>query len=103
MSDFSIIGKPIAFVDAAGKATGSGKYTDDLRVPGMLIGKILHSPLPHARVMRIDASKALALEGVVCVVTGTGLKDTETAIRNAPPFMELPADLATIEKALGLG
>ena len=70
MSDFSIIGKPIAFVDAAGKATGSGKYTDDLRVPGMLIGKILHSPLPHARVMRIDASKALALEGVVCVVTG---------------------------------
>ena len=70
MSDFSIIGKPIAFVDAAGKTTGSGKYTDDLRVPGMLIGKILHSPLPHARIQRIDASKALALEGVVCVVTG---------------------------------
>ena len=70
MSDFSIIGKPIAFVDAAGKATGSGKYTDDLRVPGMLIGKILHSPLPHARIKRIDASKALAVEGVVCVVTG---------------------------------
>jgi threonine synthase len=39
---------------------------------------------------------------VVCVVTGTGLKDTETAIKNAPPFMELPADLSTIEKALGL-
>ena len=70
MSDFSIIGKPIAFVDSAGKTTGSGKYTDDLRVPGMLIGKILHSMLPHARIKRIDASKALALEGVVCVVTG---------------------------------
>ncbi len=70
MSDFSVIGKPIAFVDAAGKSTGSGKYTDDLRVPGMLIGKILHSPLPHARIKRIDASRALVLEGVVCVVTG---------------------------------
>ncbi|MBZ5647517.1 MAG: molybdopterin-dependent oxidoreductase [Acidobacteriia bacterium] len=70
MSKFSIIGKPIAFVDSAGKTTGSGKYTDDLRVPGMLIGKILHSPLPHARIKRIDASKALALEGVVTAVTG---------------------------------
>jgi threonine synthase len=39
---------------------------------------------------------------IVCVVTGTGLKDTETAIKGAAPFLELPADLATIEKALGL-
>ena len=44
MSDFSIIGKPTAMVDAAEKTTGSGKYTDDLRVPGMLVGKILHTP-----------------------------------------------------------
>ena len=40
---------------------------------------------------------------VVCVVTGTGLKDTETAVKDAEPFLELPADLATVEKALGLG
>src|SRR5437660_4295682 len=39
-------------------------------MPGMLIGKILHSPLPHARIKKIDPSKALALEGVVCVVVG---------------------------------
>ena len=45
---FSIIGKRLAFVDSVGKTTGSGKYTDDLTVPGMLIGKILHSPYPHA-------------------------------------------------------
>ncbi len=70
MSDFSIIGKRIAMVDAAGKTTGAGKYTDDLTLPGMLIGKILHSPYPHARIKRIDASRALALEGVVAVVTG---------------------------------
>ena len=70
MSDFSVIGKSIALVDSAGKTTGSGKYTGDLSVPGMLIGKILHSPYPHARIKRIDAGRALALEGVVAVVTG---------------------------------
>jgi 4-hydroxybenzoyl-CoA reductase subunit alpha len=70
MSDFSIIGKPVAMIDSAGKTTGAGKYTDDLTVPGMLIGKILHSPHPHARIKKIDAAKALALEGVVAVVTG---------------------------------
>src|SRR3954462_312698 len=70
MSDFSIIGKPIALIDSAGKTTGQGKYADDLSVPGMLIGKILHSPYPHARIKHIDSRGALALEGVVTVVTG---------------------------------
>jgi len=40
---------------------------------------------------------------VVCVVTGTGLKDTETALKTAPPFLELPADIAAVEQALGWG
>ena len=40
---------------------------------------------------------------IVCVVTGSGLKDTETALEKAPPFLELPADLAAVEKALGWG
>ncbi|HUK25658.1 MAG TPA: hypothetical protein VLV49_13835, partial [Terriglobales bacterium] len=70
MSDFSIIGKPIAMVDAAGKTTGAGRYTDDLSLPGMLAGKILHSPYPHARIKRIDTSRAEALEGVVAVAIG---------------------------------
>jgi 4-hydroxybenzoyl-CoA reductase subunit alpha len=70
MTTFSIIGKSIAMVDAAGKTTGAGKYTDDLSVPGMLIGKILHSPHPHARIKRIDATRAEQLDGVIAVVTG---------------------------------
>jgi len=70
MNTFSIIGKPTAMVDAAEKTTGSGKYTDDLRVPGMLVGKILHSPYPHARIKSIDASRAERLDGVVAVVVG---------------------------------
>ena len=37
---------------------------------------------------------------VVCVVIGTGLKDTETALKNAEPFLKLPANLETVEKAL---
>ncbi len=40
-------------------------------------------------------------KSLVCVVTGNGLKDTETSLKNAPPFLELPADTAAIEKALG--
>jgi 4-hydroxybenzoyl-CoA reductase subunit alpha len=67
---FSVIGKPTAMIDAAEKTTGAGKYTDDLSVPGMLIGKILHSPYPHARVKRIDTSRAEKCEGVVTVAVG---------------------------------
>jgi 4-hydroxybenzoyl-CoA reductase subunit alpha len=70
MSKFSIIGKPTAMVDAAGKTTGAGKYADDLSVPGMLVGKILHSPYPHAQIKRIDTTRAEKLEGVVAVVVG---------------------------------
>src|SRR5262245_11614650 len=70
MSTFSIIGKRVALVDSAGKTTGQGKYTDDLSLPGMLIGKILHSPYPHAIIRKIDTSHAEALPGVVTVVTG---------------------------------
>src|SRR5947207_3327540 len=71
MSNFSISGKPIGMVDAAGKTTGAGKYTDDLSLPGMLTGKILHSPHPHARIKRIDTSRAEKLPGVVAVVVGS--------------------------------
>jgi 4-hydroxybenzoyl-CoA reductase subunit alpha len=70
MTQFSVIGKRTPLIDSAGKTTGAGKYTDDLSLPGMLIGKILHSPYPHARIKTIDPRKALALEGVVAVVTG---------------------------------
>jgi 4-hydroxybenzoyl-CoA reductase subunit alpha len=69
-NDFSIIGKPTAMIDAAEKTTGSGKYTDDLSLPGMLVGKILHSPYPHARIKSIDTSRAEKCEGVIVVAVG---------------------------------
>jgi len=40
---------------------------------------------------------------IVCIVTGTGLKDTDIVLKSAKPFLELPADLVTVEQALGLG
>ncbi len=70
MSPTSPIGARIPMVDSADKVTGAGKYTDDLALPGMLVGKILHSPYAHARIRSIDASIAEQLPGVKAVVTG---------------------------------
>ncbi len=70
MAPHSVIGKRLPMTDAPAKVTGRGKYADDLVVPGMLIGKILHSPHAHARIRAIDASKAEALPGVEAVATG---------------------------------
>ena len=65
-----MIGKPHRKVDAVERMRGVMRYTDDLKLPGMLHGKILRSPHAHARIKRIDASRALAMRGVFGVVTG---------------------------------
>ena len=57
-------------VDGLEKSTGRAVYTDDVTLPGMLHGKILRSPHPHARILSIDTSRAEALEGVHAVITG---------------------------------
>ena len=64
------IGKRVPSVEAPQKAQGAGRYVTDLNLPGMLWGKILRSPYPHARILNVDASKARALRGVKAVVTG---------------------------------
>jgi len=55
-----------------------------------------------AGLIKLSRKTDFSRSRVVCVVTGTGLKDTETAVKAAEPFLELPADLAAVEKALGL-
>lgn len=75
MASHSVIGKRLPMTDAPGKVTGLGKYTDDLSVPGMLIGRILHSPHPHARIRAMDTSRAEALPGVRAVAAGTDAKN----------------------------
>ncbi len=69
MKEFSIIGKDVPRTDAIVKARGAAAYTDDMKLPGMLHGRILRSPLPHALIKNIDTSKAASLPGVKCVVT----------------------------------
>lgn len=58
---------------------GRGNYVDDLKLPGMLHGDLVRSPYAHARVTRIDASKAMALPGVVAVITAEELKGVNLA------------------------
>ncbi|HOT93539.1 MAG TPA: xanthine dehydrogenase family protein molybdopterin-binding subunit [Anaerolineae bacterium] len=65
------VGKSVPRVDAFEKVTGAAKYVDDMAFgPGLLYGKIVHSPVAHALIKKIDVSKALALPGVKAVVTG---------------------------------
>lgn len=66
----NVLGKRQRKTDGLEKSTGRARYTDDLVLPGMLHGKILRSPHPHARILSIDTSAALALPGVMAVVTG---------------------------------
>lgn len=70
MGEFSIVNKSVPRDDAYLKARGSAIYTDDIKLPGMLYGKILRSPYPHARIVHIDTSRAKRLPGVKCIITG---------------------------------
>jgi 4-hydroxybenzoyl-CoA reductase alpha subunit len=73
MSKYSVIGTRVHRVDGPEKITGSAKYTFDITLPGMLYGKVLRSPYPHAKILKINTKKAEKLIGVKAVVTG---KDT---------------------------
>ena len=72
----SLIGKAMPMSDAPKKVCGLSKYADDLSAPGMLMGRILHSPHAHARIRSIDTSKAEALEGVKGVATSKDAPNT---------------------------
>lgn len=68
--DFSVVGKSLRRVDSVARATGRIAYGVDVKLPGMLHGKILRSEYPHARILHIDYGPALRLPGVKAVVTG---------------------------------
>ena len=70
---YKLIGKNYVTADLHAKVTGQAKYAEDFRAEGMLFCKLLLSPLPHARVKRIDASAALALPGVKAILTADDL------------------------------
>ena len=69
MTDLSIIGESPKRPDMPGKVSGRALYAGDLSLPGMLHAKTKRSNVAHARIKRIDATRALAYEGVKAVLT----------------------------------
>jgi len=90
MEEYSVVGKNLPRIDAWEKATGEARYGADLSLPGMLHGKVLRSPYPHARIIDIDTSRAERLPGVRAVVTGRDLPGKRVgfipATRDLPPL-----------------
>src|SRR5580765_97767 len=89
MADNKLVGQNYSTPDLVAKVTGQAKYAEDFRVEGMLFCKLLLSPMPHARVISIDASKALAMPGVKGILTADEL----------PPPADVVTDLGQTIKA----
>jgi CO/xanthine dehydrogenase Mo-binding subunit len=66
---YTLLGNDFIPPDVHGKVTGQAKYAEDFRAEGMIFCRLLGSPQPHARIVSIDASEALAMEGVLAVLT----------------------------------
>ena len=77
MAEYKLIGKDYTTPDMLAKVTGRSKYAEDFRAEGMLFAKLLLSPMPHARVRRLDTSAAMALPGVEAILTADDLPEAE--------------------------
>lgn len=70
MKELDFVGKNVPRVDAEVKVTGEATFTADVRLPNMLLGRLVRSPLPHAKILNIDTSRAERLPGVKAVIVG---------------------------------
>ena len=77
MANFTLIGKNYQTPDLVAKVTGRAKYAEDFRAEGMVFARLLSSPMPHCRVRNIDASEALAMPGVVGILTADDVPDMQ--------------------------
>ena len=77
---YKLIGKDYTTPDLVAKVTGRAKYAEDYRAEGMLFAKLLLSPMPHARIRKIDASEALAMPGVKAILTGDDMPKPADAL-----------------------
>ena len=115
MADYRLIGTNQAPKDLRAKVTGRSKYAEDYRADGMVFAKLLLSPVPHGRVRRFDASRALAMEGVLGVLTVDDLGESagggsapasdyrgiEPVLTNAPRYQGQPiAAVAAVDETL---
>jgi len=72
---YTVAGTDARRVDGIEKVTGQALYTGDLQLPGMAYAKILRSPLAHARLVKVDASNAMSMNGVIATLTRDDIKD----------------------------
>jgi CO/xanthine dehydrogenase Mo-binding subunit len=85
-----VAGKRLSRIDGIGKVTGRHVYAADFALPGMLFGKVLRSTEPHARIARVDFSKAQALPGVRTILTAADVPQIRfgTAVKDRAMFAE---------------
>ena len=90
--EYAVVGKRLPRVDSLEKITGSAIYLPDLKIPGMLFGKVLRSPYAHAKILQVDTSDAEKLPGVRAVVTGRETRGMRLCmfprLANKPPLAE---------------
>jgi len=107
----SVIGRPLRKVDAMAKCAGETVYADDLNLPRMAYAKLLRSPHAHARLLGINPSRALQLDGVLAVITGEDLpqkfgimpstEDEEALVRDKARYAGDPvAAVAAVSESL---
>src|SRR6201982_345079 len=84
------IGRELPRGEARAKVTGRAEYTHNLRLPGMLYGKVFRSTVPHGRIRRIDTAAARALEGVHRVISGEDIRKLIAEPYYGPAFHDQP-------------
>ncbi len=89
MEEFRHIGKRIPKVDARNKVTGLGEFTDDIMFHNMLHGAVKHSPHAHARIKKIDTSKAKKVPGVAAVISAEDLPDLKFGLTGSYDYVVL--------------
>jgi CO/xanthine dehydrogenase Mo-binding subunit len=85
---FKVIGQRVTRPDGIDKVTGRAKYGADAFAPGQLVGLVLRSPHAHAKIKKIDISKAEKLPGVKAIVTSADLPDLTNGDRSMRDILE---------------
>ena len=102
MANFSVVGQSVYRKDANPKVTGRALHVGNIEMPGMLQVAVLRSPYPHARIRRIDKSRAEALAGVAVVLTGADIARMPGVDPHfGPAFRDQP--ILAVEKVCHVG
>jgi CO/xanthine dehydrogenase Mo-binding subunit len=109
VKEFRLVGKSLPRLDGVDSVTGRATYTVDIALPGLLHARLFRSPVPHAKIRRLDVSRARALPGVGAVLTadeapakrfGFGVQDEELFARDRARYVgDVIAAVVAIDEA----